>query len=130
MILCARTGRIIARRFQKFFNIDEIEEETNAELIACRSNDFEVTNKIDGSLVSPFILPGSDDVLWALKSTVSPSAQAYSNENPAYSMLARHCISQNMTPLFEWCESKKPVGVIEYEESSLTLLAVRSMETG
>ena len=128
LLLCARTGKVIARRFHKFFNVGEVTE-TKPDALEGRKS-FEVTTKIDGSLVSPFILPGTNVILWALKSSICSEAGNFASMKSAYNDLARCCIEKDMTPLFEWCECKKPVGVIEYDQSSLTLLAARSMENG
>ena len=46
------------------------------------------------------------------------------NENINYENFSRMCLHEGWTPLFEWCEDHKPVGVIEYKNSSLVLIGV------
>ena len=61
LLVCSRTGRVIARRFHKFFNVHELQETSieNMENIFAqeleKGNILEVTDKLDGSLVSPFV---------------------------------------------------------------------------
>jgi len=45
-------------------------------------------------------------------------------------MFAREWIDRKFTPLFEWCEQGRAVGVICHSHSSLVLTAMRHMETG
>ncbi len=44
------TGEIVAKAFPKFFNIEELPSEKQKEILNLKSEDFHVTEKVDGSL--------------------------------------------------------------------------------
>ena len=56
LLVCSRTGVVLARRFPKFFNIGELPE-TAPECIDLGMG-FTLAEKLDGSLVSPLLLGG------------------------------------------------------------------------
>lgn len=130
LIICNKSGKVLARRFHKFFNINE-NEESDVQNINLTSNAF-LTRKIDGSLVSPFIL--NDKLVWATRSIIQDSIKTfieYEKDNISYDLFSEYCIKTlNSTPLFEWCENDRIVGVIEHSYKSLTLLAIRNITTG
>jgi len=121
LIVCNKTGRVLARRFHKFFNVNECDE-SQLDNIQFDSNSI-LTKKIDGSLVSPFLLNNS--IVWALRGVIIDKI----NSN-IYCDFVQHCILNNFTPLFEFCESDHIVGIIEHAQNMLILLAVRHMITG
>lgn len=123
LLVCNRTGMVLARRLPKFFNVDELEETKSDRL----PPGGEATIKLDGSLVSPFLLDGV--IRWAGKSAIVPAVESFANARPEISRVAE-LVRQNLTPLFEWCEVGSPVGVIGHSESRLVLIGVRSSDTG
>mmetsp|Transcript_14206 Transcript_14206/g.27612 ORF Transcript_14206/g.27612 Transcript_14206/m.27612 type:complete len:359 (-) Transcript_14206:1190-2266(-) len=87
LLVCKKTGQVLARRFHKFFNVEE-RQETGADAVteavekAGGWGRVEFTNKLDGSLASPLLLPTSPvssssstketkaELVWATKNTV------------------------------------------------------------
>jgi predicted kinase len=129
LIVCNTTGNILARRFHKFFNVNE-NEEANITNINLTPKAY-LTTKIDGSLVSPFIL--HNETVWATRGTIQDTIQTFisKNDNIQYNKFSKYCIENlNSTPLFEWCESDRIVGVMEHKTASLILLSIRNMKTG
>ncbi|ATZ80229.1 putative tRNA ligase/uridine kinase [Bodo saltans virus] len=120
IIICAHTGKVLARRFHKFFNINECDE-TNINKIQL-AHDFILTEKIDGSLVSPFLI--NSKLVFATRSQIR-----HDIENPNKDFI-EYCIESNKSPLFELCENDHLVGVIDHTVKSLTLLAIRDNITG
>ena len=57
------TGECISRRYHKFFNVGEREETLPENLDF--SKPHVVLEKLDGSMVAPFIVPGTDKIVWA-----------------------------------------------------------------
>jgi predicted kinase len=128
LIVCNKTGNILARRFHKYFNINE-NDEANIDNITLTSGAL-LTEKIDGSLVSPFIL--NDQIVWGTRNSIQDQISVYvSLSKSKYNVLGEYCIKNlNSTPLFEWCETDRVISVVEHKQLSLTLLAVRNMKTG
>lgn len=123
LIISAVTGKVLARRFHKFFNIGEIPE-TKFDNIDW--TDAKIYNKIDGSLVSPIKLD-SNQIVWATrKQIINLDVEI----NEPETKLIKYCIENNMTPLFEWCQDNRTVGVINHTKSQLILLAIRHNITG
>ncbi|KAK3259837.1 hypothetical protein CYMTET_31191 [Cymbomonas tetramitiformis] len=157
LLVCARTGQVLARRFHKFFNVGEVPE-THAELLAPLTPDaIHLLAKLDGSLVSPLLLPahlphphvptaahGSapepaegapQRVAWATRRCLSPAVEEFARRGgggggTGYDALAEEWLARGWTPLFEWCEAAHPAGVVRHAANSLTLLAIRNNRTG
>eukprot|EP00927_Polykrikos_kofoidii_P070965 TRINITY_DN67316_c0_g1_i1.p1 TRINITY_DN67316_c0_g1~~TRINITY_DN67316_c0_g1_i1.p1 ORF type:complete len:1711 (-),score=269.05 TRINITY_DN67316_c0_g1_i1:387-4796(-) len=123
LLVCASTGVVLARRLPKFFNVDELDE-TRVDKLPPGGVAAE---KLDGSLVSPFLLEGS--VRWAGKAELVPSVEAFAASH-IHIQRAAEIVRQGCTPIFEWCEQGPPVGVIGHGESRLVLLGVRDIVTG
>eukprot|EP00755_Sulcionema_specki_P014358 Sspe_Gene.9230::Locus_3104_Transcript_2_2_Confidence_0.667_Length_5966::g.9230::m.9230 len=120
LLVRASTGEVVARRFHKFFNLGEIPEAEVGDEVALLA-----TEKCDGSLCSPLLL--GDEVVWA--SRTAPS-ESLSKRGAPYTDYVRGWLSRGFTPLFEWCEPGKPVGVIEHSVPSLVLTGIRHNITG
>lgn len=125
LIVSSVTGKILARRFHKFFNVDEIEE-TNLHNI--NLNDATYYDKIDGSLVSPIRLD-SNQIVWATRRVIININNELTQTNDM-SIFVNKCVSENLTPLFEYCQSTRNVGIINHNEDKLILLAIRDNITG
>lgn len=127
LIVSTITGEILARRFHKFFNIDEKNESI---LSTIDFTDAKVFEKLDGSLVSPILLDDTT-LIWATRKNRIFDVESYiSLSSDDYNKFAIHCLTNNITPLFEWCHDSHAVGVLCYPEKQLILLALRHNITG
>jgi RNA ligase len=125
----ARTGKVIARKFHKFFNIGE-RLETQPHLIDWARPHVRLV-KADGSLMTPLVLLGK--VRWSSKmgvTKVSAPVEAFAETRSGYQLLAQDAASLGVTPLFEWCSSEAQRIILDYPESRLVLLAVRENVSG
>ena len=121
------TGAVIARRFHKFFNLGEREE-----LLA---GNFEMKThkipvKLDGSMITPIPLNGK--IFWGTKMGITDVAgpvQDFVDAHREYQHFAKGMAYIGLTPIFEWCSNKQRI-VIDYQEDSLILLAIRNNLTG
>lgn len=126
-----KTGEILARPFHKFFNLNEVEE-TKVENIDWDNQEFEILEKVDGSLIIPMIL---DDVLYfttraGITNIAKECFEWVSNNKPEYIETIIKEILDGYTPLFEWCSRNNRV-VIDYgPEPKLKSLTSRSIITG
>lgn len=103
LLLDARSGVVLARRFHKFFNINErpeTEELRVADLMRRAGEDnggsvpFEVLEKVDGTLCSPLLLPSPDGgkhVRWATRSVLSEEVESFAAATAGYNGLADWC---------------------------------------
>ncbi|KAH3743940.1 RNA ligase, T4 RnlA family protein [Pelomyxa schiedti] len=139
LLVSSLTGIVLARRFPKFWNVDEVPE-TNVSHFGSLPPNVIATEKIDGSLASPLLVqdkPQSAPCMkWATRTSVCPEIEKYlqtlsgTNGTPQYVTFAQFWLERGFTPLFEWCQTGRPVGVIEHSSPSLTLLAIRNNEKG
>ena len=143
LLLDRRSGVVVARRFHKFWNVGELAEASSAEVEArlarCKleeegggeeggsgGSSVLVTEKIDGSLASPFLLSTSADATttasdgkettatamtklhWALRTVECEALAAFvaaasaAEGGAGYEGLAREFLGRGLTPLFEW----------------------------
>lgn len=123
LLVCSSTGKVLARRLPKFFNVDEVDE---AQATKLPPGGF-ATRKLDGSQVTPFLLDGT--IRWASKSALIPAVEAFVAARPSYRK-AEELVVAGYTPIFEWCEAGAPVGVMSHRADHLVLIAVRDIETG
>lgn len=127
LIVSTITGKVLARRFHKFFNINQ-NEESKLELI-----DFtnaKITEKMDGSLVSPVMLDNGT-IIWATKRARIVEVEHFVKHSEfSYNTFVQNCINNNSTPLFEWCLDTKAVGVLYYDKPQLILIGIRDNVSG
>lgn len=122
-IIFDKEGVLVRRPFHKFFNYREREETQYASLKMSHT----VMNKMDGSMVAPFIIEGN--LLWGTKMGVTDVSEQVT-PSLFHINFARYCITQlNCTPIFEWCSRKQRI-VLDYPEDTLALTAIRHMSTG
>mmetsp|Transcript_3620 Transcript_3620/g.6930 ORF Transcript_3620/g.6930 Transcript_3620/m.6930 type:complete len:875 (+) Transcript_3620:294-2918(+) len=126
LLVCPETGKVLARRLHKFFNINENGKALATNIDTAGASLYE---KLDGTLVSPFIA-STGELLWASRRAVCPVVEAFVQTHPTYKAFAETWITLGFTPLFEWITAQQPVGVLTYPEDSLVLFAIRSIETG
>src|ERR1700722_8255674 len=125
----ARTGKVIARKFHKFFNLGE-RLETQPHLIDWTRPHVRLV-KADGSLMTPLVF--GDTVRWSSKmgvTKVSAPVEAFVQEQSGYRRLALDAAALGVTPLFEWCSSEAQRNILDYPEARLVLLAVRENASG
>ena len=127
LIFDSATGRVIARRFHKFFNLGEREDVMEIDL----SKPHVIMNKLDGSMITP--IPMQDgSIRWGTKmgiTDVAMQAEVFVAKNLNYVEFAAKCIEREITPIFEWVSRQQRI-VVDYEQDNLVLLAVRDNYTG
>lgn len=127
-LIFSEDGNIIARRFHKFFNVNEREETLfhNVDFALPHS----VMVKLDGSMISPMLVRGA--VRWATKMGITDTAmeaEEYVARNPYYVEFASILMEMGFTPIFEWVSPRNKI-VIDYTEEALILTAIRGMKSG
>jgi len=123
---CNTTGEVIARPFQKFFNLGEKPDEE-------KGRDYssaQVWEKVDGSLLH-FILHNGE-VRACTKAgitDVSKQAEDELNLSPEFLLGGGNYLDMGFTPCFEYTSPNNRI-VVRYKEAKLVLLAVRDNLTG
>ena len=128
IIFDTATGEIIRRPFHKFFNVNE-RDETQDHAVDL-SQDHAILEKLDGSMIAPFIVNG--DLIWGTKmgaTDVAEPVDDFATLNEEYGIFARFTISRGYTPIFEWCSRKQRI-VLDYKEDHLILTGIRDLTTG
>jgi len=121
-------GNIIARRYHKFKNVGEAAE-TLPNAIDW-SQPHRILEKLDGSMVSPFLVRGH--LRWATKmgiTDVAMQAETHASRRPQYVDFSRQAINDDWTPIFEWCSRQSRI-VIDYPEDQLILTGMRHLFSG
>lgn len=122
------TGRVIARRLHKFFNVGEKEETLPKNIDV--SGAHRIYTKLDGSMITP--IPVDGKIRWGTKmglTDVAAQAEAFVDENPKYEGYARLCAGLDVTPIFEWTSRKQRI-ILDYATDDLKLIAIRHNITG
>lgn len=129
IIFHTKTGQIIRRPYHKFFNINE-RASTHQDNINLSSKHV-ILDKLDGSMISPFICEGK--ILWGTRmgvTEVSDQTSEFLSKNPQYNQMAVLLIQNGHTPMFEWCSHKQRI-VLDYgKEDQLILTGIRETVTG
>ena len=123
-----KEGKLICRKYHKFFNVGE-KEETQLNKINLYEPHI-VLEKIDGSLISA--QPSSYGFRLVSKAgvtSVSMNAEVFIADKPHYDTFIRKCIQKGTTPLFEWVSRKNRI-VVDYPEDNLILTGIRYNHTG
>ena len=128
IIFDSKTGAIIRRPYHKFFNVNERDEtlERNVNLSASH----EIMEKLDGSMIAPFIVDGQ--MIWGTKmgaTDVAKPVEEFVKNNPEYVMFVGPYLDHGFTPIFEWCSNKQRI-VLDQPEDMLVLTAIRNMRDG
>lgn len=121
-------GKLINRRYHKFFNVNE-RDETAIHAIDW-SRPHVILEKLDGSMVSPCFVHGH--LRWMTKmglTDTSMEAEVFVASRPDYAEFARHYLMYGFTPIFEWCSNKNRI-VLDYPEDRLVLTAMRENNSG
>lgn len=128
IIFDTATGDILRRPFHKFFNVNEREE--TQEHVVDMSRDYTILEKLDGSMIAPFIVNG--EMIWGTKmgaTEVAEPVEEFVEAHPNYRQFAEYVIESGYTPIFEWCSRKQRI-VLDYKEDQLILTAMRDTTTG
>jgi RNA ligase len=112
-------GKIIARSFKKFFNLEEGRHTP--------TKDFKVYKKEDGSLILAFQYNGK----WVFTSKGSfTSPQAIAAEELFYKLGYHECLDNlDYTHVFEYCSDWNRI-VVRYDKERLILLSMINNRTG
>ena len=128
-IIFNKDGNIIRRPLHKFFNLSQKDEAMIDQIDI--SKPHTVLEKLDGSMIAPFIIEGR--LAWGTRkgeTDVAEMIQPFLEANPTYVEFARNCCDIDWTPVFEFCSRKNQI-VIDYgPEDRLVLIALRNMITG
>jgi RNA ligase len=122
-----RNGDLLARPFQKFFNLGE-RDETRPELVDF-SKPFDILDKLDGSMVHPVLV--DDQILWMTKMGLSDTALRageFARRN-GYDRMARDLLADGITPIYEWMSPRDRI-VVRYDTDSMPLTALRRTHSG
>ena len=128
----ANGGRVVARRFHKFFNVGE-RRFTRPNVLPSLTDECIMLEKLDGCLTSPLLITDQQHVQrlkWATKTTLSDELEQFVHTQTHiqhFSMAVLQTLEA--TPIFEWCKSTQPI-VIRHATDSLTLIAIRHMKSG
>jgi len=126
---------ILRRPFEKFFNLNE-REETQYDLLKNREIDY-VMEKVDGTMVCPFIDPLTNEVVYGTKRVDEDFHKHIKYVLHAHFPFVRAGIdyilhNTNWSPIFEFHDPDydPSVIVVKYNRRRVTLLAMRDRETG
>uniref|UniRef100_A0A6B2L699 T4 RNA ligase 1-like N-terminal domain-containing protein n=1 Tax=Arcella intermedia TaxID=1963864 RepID=A0A6B2L699_9EUKA len=124
------TQKLLARRFHKFFNINEMDETHPSKIDISR--DHVLLSKIDGSLISPFYSEGKlrfGSKLGVTSISEELEKSYFPSSTVKYHEFSEMWLRKNYSPLFEWVSPKHPI-ILEYEKPELILIAVRNHYDG
>jgi RNA ligase len=127
-LLFHKNGRIMSRRLHKFFNVNERDETQLHAVDFTRSH--VILEKLDGSMITPVVTDAG--IRWGTKmglTEVGMGAEEFVAAHPIYEQMAKWCIENNYTPIFEWCSRKQRI-VVDYPKDRLVLIAIRNNVTG
>ncbi|ELR12940.1 uncharacterized protein ACA1_096000 [Acanthamoeba castellanii str. Neff] len=119
IIFSHATGKVLSRRFHKFFNVNETEEVEAGKINLNRP--FIILEKLDGSMVFA-TKNGVTDTSKLVESYVARSDIPYLEYSARW-------VDKGYSPIYEWCSQKSRV-VLDYPEDTLTLISVRHVHTG
>jgi len=153
------TGKCVSRRFHKFFNINEKQhtKESNLDLKTKKFRLFEkvdgslvapvvIPDNIPSELIDPIrkklnkkdkkdVIP-PNTIKWATMAGYNSDQNAEIEkyienvkDTIKYEQLARDCLSKGITPLLEYCSSKRAI-VIRHDSTMIKLIGGRYIESG
>lgn len=127
-------GKIMARRFHKFFNMNE-RPETSVDVVNF-DKPHKILEKLDGSMITPILIRDTTDYKHNIRlatkmgiNDISMQAEEFVANKKAYMELMQYCFDVGETPIFEWCSNKNRI-VLPYEQDRLVLTAIRNNITG
>jgi RNA ligase len=124
-------GKLIARPFHKFFNLNEIPE-TELQNVSWKNNPT-LFEKYDGSMIHPCpIVDNEGSRTWYLMTRNGITEQSKQAENLLRDIdydFFDHCENMGVTPIYEWIGPENQ-HIVRYEENELVLLAMRFNTSG
>lgn len=132
LIFDSASGKLLSRPYHKFFNVGE-RPELAMDNVDMSANHV-IFEKLDGSMIRPVPVPGSDCYEFRLGTKagitdVAMSAEVWMANHSNYVEFVKMCLVHGITPIFEWCSRKNRI-VVDYPEDRLVLTAVRHNEKG
>ena len=132
LIFDTLSGELLSRPYHKFFNVGERAELAMDEVDM--SANHVILEKLDGSMIRPVPVPGSDCYEFRLGTKagitdVAMTAEVWMANHSNYVEFVKMCLEHGITPIFEWCSRKNRI-VVDYPEDRLVLTAVRHNEKG
>lgn len=121
----APDGSVLARPLHKFMNIGQTAD-TQPDKIDF-GQPHVVMDKLDGSMIHPAIVNG--EVVFMTRMGRTDVARKAERHLPEVIDMVCGMLSGGLTPIFEWTAPDNRI-VVRYDESALTLLAVRDNVTG
>lgn len=121
----APDGSILARPLHKFMNIGQTPDTQPDKIDFSRPH--VIMDKLDGSMIHPALVNG--DVVFMTRMGRTDVAQKAERHLPEVKDFCRGLLLGGATPIFEWTAPENRI-VVRYEESALTLLAVRNNVDG
>lgn len=121
-------GQIICRPLNKFFNLNE-KEETQSNMIDIKQ-DHVILEKLDGSFIAPYI--ADNRLIYGTKmgeTFITEQVLDFIKDKQNYNEFSLHLIDAGYTPIFEFTSPANRI-VIPYNETNMTLIAVRHMVSG
>lgn len=122
----APDGSVLARPLHKFMNIGQTPE-TQPDKIDF-GQPHVVMDKLDGSMIHPAIVNG-EVVFMTRMGRTDVARKAERHLDARLADWCRKMAKHGATPIFEWTAPDNRI-VVSYDESSLTLLAIRENESG
>lgn len=125
---CDKTGKVISRKYHKFFNLGERPETLVHAVDFTKPHRF--LEKLDGSMITPLFINGK--LRWATKmglTDVAKPVDEFTADKIEYHEFCKYWWDSGYTPIFEWCSRKQRI-VIDYPEDRLVLTAIRHNVTG
>lgn len=123
-------GDILSRPLHKFFNCGEREEVLPNKINL--SEDYEILDKLDGSMVRPIYFKKHDGFRLGTKMGITDTslgAERFLGANPHYYKFFRVALGNGQTPIFEFVSPRHRI-VIDYKKPNMTLIAMRDTVTG
>ena len=122
------SGKVISRKYHKFFNLGE-RPETQPQNVDW-SKSYRRFKKLDGSMITPLLINGGVRFCTKMGLTgVAAPVDEWAKDRVEYHEFCKYWMSQNWTPIFEWCSRIQRI-VIDYPVTQLVLTALRHNETG
>lgn len=122
------TGKVISRKYHKFFNLGE-RAETLPTAIDW-SKPYRRFKKLDGSMITPLLIRGEVRFCTKMGLTgVAAPVDTWAKDRVEYHEFCKYWMSQCKTPIFEWCSRIQRI-VIDYPVTQLILTAIRDNESG
>jgi RNA ligase len=125
---CPVTGRILARPYQKFFNVQE-KPETQTDQLAL-DQDHWILEKLDGSMIHAVPTPQGFRLCTKMGITdVAAQAEVFVAARGNYQNMIQESFGLGVTAIFEWCSPQQRI-VVNYSADRLVLTGVRELVTG